>query len=704
MGLKELHIGTSYETLGDVDPVSDFYIPALSQAVEYDRSVGFFSSASLALAARGVAGLIRNGGTMRLIVSPNLNERDIDAIKLAANNPDEVIEGIASELLGNIDALADEIERDHVKALGWMLANGRLEMKIAVIVDEDGNVQAGQLYHQKIGLIEDCDGDALSFSGSVNETASGWLLNCEEFKVFKSWEPGQLDFYQSDRAKFESLWNGEHKSVKTFVPTHSFCEKLVSAGANFELEHSVIANYRRTRKQTRISLFPYQKEALEAWLANDGRLLFEMATGTGKTRTALACVGELLAREKKFVCIVATPQSTLSRQWEKETAALGLQFDKSVFADSSAGPSARWLKEISSAISRIRIGRSSSLIIYTTHKSACSKKLLDIINKLPDSVATCIVGDEVHGMGSPKQRAGLLERYRYRIGLSATPSRWFDEDGTELIRRYFGDRSFVFTIAQAQNTINPITGDTFLCPYEYHLVFSSLNDEELDKYCALTKRIVAAKNSPLPDAEEHVEKLLRDRAEIKKDAASKMVHFEDLIDSVDLTGAIVFTSPHRISEVCLMLGSHEIAAHRFTEEEGTAKRVEYGGLSEREYLLDAFRQGDIQTLVAIKCLDEGIDIPEAKTAVLLSSSTNPREYVQRVGRVIRRHPGKKIAHIYDFVIEPDWKRIKEMGGIELEKKLFKQEMVRIEDMRANAVNSTDLLFEVQDRLRRANGY
>ena len=177
MGLKELHIGTSYETLGDVDPVSDFYIPALSQAVEYDRSVGFFSSASLALAARGVAGLIHNGGTMRLIVSPNLNERDIDAIKLAANNPDEVIEGIASELLGNIDALADEIERDHVKALGWMLAKGLLEMKIAVIVDEDGNVQAGQLYHQKIGLIEDCDGDALSFSGSVNETASGWLLN-----------------------------------------------------------------------------------------------------------------------------------------------------------------------------------------------------------------------------------------------------------------------------------------------------------------------------------------------------------------------------------------------------------------------------------------------------------------------------------------------------------------------------------------------
>lgn len=701
MSIRDLSIQASYETLCDDDPVSSFYIPVLSESVAYDRIAGFFSSASLALAARGIAGLIANGGKMRLLVSPNLSEADIDSIR-HSDQVDAFIEDRMSSLLSDPAALADEIERDHIKALGWMLSLGMLELRVAVILDEQGNVTQN-LLHQKVGIMTDSEGDAVSFSGSINETASAWLFNSEEFKVFKSWELGQSDFFFSDKEKFDELWNGDRRNIHTFKPSGGLCDRLVATGRGFDIEHSSLRRYKRSRSVNRISLFPYQKSAKEAWKKNNGRLLFEMATGTGKTRTALSCLQELLINLDRLVCVIATPQSTLSRQWEHELDNLNLRTDHVVFADSSAGTSEGWAAEIRRCLGRIAIGRSNTLAIITTHASASSFRMIEAIESIPSSIGVCLIGDEVHGMGAKKQRQALLERYDYRIGLSATPRRWFDDEGSSLIRSYFGNASFEFTIRDAQDTINPLTGETFLCPYEYHLEYSTLDDDEAERYYELTKRITRYANSSDPDAQERLEQLLRDRAEIKKDAEMKLTRFSALLKWIDPNGMIVFTSPKRIDEVESLLARHRIAAHRLTQREGTKKQDKYEGLSEREYLIRAFKEGDIQTLVAIKCLDEGIDIPEATTAVLLSSSTNPREYVQRVGRVIRRHPGKKLAHIYDFVVEPDWKRISECGDIQFERRLFEQELRRIEDMRANATNSTDLLIEVRDRLGRAYG-
>lgn len=703
MGLRDLSIGPSYETLEGADPVQEFYIPALSQSVRYDRSVGFFSSASLALAARGIAGLIKNEGKMRLVVSPHLSKRDIEVIRAAGDKCDEAVEKIMLDAMADVETLADEIERDHVRALGWMLTSGYLEMRIALVTDDKGDVIQDQLFHQKVGVMRDEKGAALSFSGSINETASGWLYNSEEFKVFKSWDPGQRDFYESDARKFEELWGNERSRVRTFAPKGSLCDFLIAQGDDFDIEFNSLDAIRGVRKPRGISLFSYQREAMEKWKACGGRLLFEMATGTGKTRTALACVQHLLETKDALVCVIATPQTTLSRQWSRELESLGLKFDCKVFADSSECQSREWAAKIRSKISRIAIGRSKSLVVFTTHKSAANPLFLDAMSRIGESVATCLVGDEVHGMGSREYVRALSDRYDYRIGLSATPSRWFDDAGTEAIVRYFGGESFEFAIRDAQETVNPLTGEPFLCPYKYELVQVSLTDDESEEYERLSELISKYCHSDDPESKEKTKRLLMKRANVKKNAAKKLGAFERLLGEIDPNNMIVFTSPEHIDEVEGLLAKKRIAAHRFTKDQGTRPRCEFDGLSERDYLIRALREGALQALVAIKCLDEGIDIPEARTAVLLSSGTNPREYVQRIGRVIRRAPDKELAHIYDFVVVPDWYRIERYGDIDLERKLFDQELVRIEDMMANAVNRTDLLIQAMELRGRAYG-
>lgn len=701
MGLMDLEIQPSYETLGDCDPVSQFYIPALAESIEYDRGVGFFSSASLALAARGVAGLIKNNGKMRLVVSPHFSEADLEVIRSADQNREDAVEAAMSVAMMDVEALANEIERDHVRALGWMLKSGYLDLRIACVVDEEGNIRGDKLFHQKVGILRDADGMAVSFSGSINETVSGWLHNSEEFKVFKSWDSGQKAFFQSDEKKFEEMWNNRRHLVRVFRPHGAFNNFLINEGRDFDIEFSSLSRKRGRSKDNAISLFPYQKEAVRKWRECGGRLLFEMATGTGKTRTALACLCELLIKKRRVVCVIATPQNTLSRQWERELHALSICCDSIMFADSSAGTSAEWSRRLQEEVSRVLIGRSNSLVVFSTHASACDDKLIGEIESLPSSVTTCLIADEVHGLGAMKQRRALSDRYDYRIGLSATPSRWFDESGTDLIHSYFGD-SFVFPISSAQNTINPLTGRPFLCPYRYHLIFATLTDEESERYCELSRRIARLSHGDDVEDPDRLKRLLLERARIKKDADNKLLEFEKLVDSEDLAGGIVFTSPRHINEVESVLGRRGIAAHRYTSKQGTTRRVEYGGLSEREYILKLFKQGDYKMLIAMRCLDEGIDVPEARVAVLLSSSTNPREYVQRIGRVIRQSPNKEVAEIYDFVVEPDWSRLRDFG-LKEERRLFEQEMRRVEDMRMNALNSTEALITIRERLGRAYG-
>lgn len=703
MSLPDLKLKSAYETLKE-DPVREFYVPALKEAIAYDRIAGFFSSTSLALAARGVLGLIENGGRMRLIVSPNLSAEDLEAIRRSTDDPQAYIE---SSMIQDLGDLGETLRDNHVKALGWMLANDLLEIRIACVIDEDAET-TGALFHQKVGILTDAKGNKVSFSGSINETASGWLSNAEEFKVFNSWTVGHSDFLSPDIAKFEEFWNGERAYARIFKPSEAFSAHIMKMGEGFKRESLKLKEYVRERQREEaleaIPLFPYQKEAVDRWEQSDRRMLFEMATGTGKTRTAIACANLVKSTEAQFVCIVAAPEITLARQWETEFNNLGVMFDQAVFADGSSGGKALWEPEINRALSRIRARIDTSLLVMTTHATACKDEFVSLFNRLAAPIKICFIGDEVHGLGARKQRNALIDRYDYRIGLSATPSRWFDEAGTKVIEDYFNNQTFIFGIRDAQQTIRPGTDHAFLAPYVYLPIFVALDDEEMDGYIRLTERISKLSHAEDDETQEAVERLLMKRADITKNASAKMMAFKQLLkeeDYVDKT--LIFTSPQQINDVLRMLATERISAHPFTQEQGTRKKKEFAGKSEREYLIEQFKLGGYQALVAISCLDEGIDIPSADTAVLLSNSTNPREYIQRIGRVIRYYEGKERSYIIDFVVEPDWSRISDPVILAFETRVFEKELRRVAEMADNAINSVEVLQQTNRRLEALYG-
>ena len=317
-------------------------------------------------------------------------------------------------------------------------------------------------------------------------------------------------------------------------------------------------------------------------------------------------------------------------------------------------------------------------------------------------IPICFVGDEAHGLGANIAKKGLLDIYKYRIGLSATPKRWFDDIGSTILTHYFGNKSFEFTIGDALSTINPITKKTFLVNYYYHPIFIQLTDDEFDEFLKLSNRIkkLYAFSQESDEYQKRLESLLFARANIEKNAVNKYQALNEIIaDGKTLKDTIFFTSDAQINEVLLMLSSKGIIAHRFTQNEGTSPEARYGGQSERQYLLQKFKDGAYQTLVAMNCLNEGIDIPSASTAIIMSSSTNPREYIQRIGRVLRQDTGKTRAYIYDFILEPNLERLKNPEFIEFERKIFEKEINRAKDMSMNAINNAEVLLAISEKMR-----
>ena len=642
MGLKDIEISTSYETgESSTQLLDEFYIPVLEQAKTYYRIAGFFSSSALSVAAKGIEGLVKNGGKMYLLVSPELSEDDYNTIVQHGCIPE------GSRMFE--DFTTDDLPNENLKALAWLLDTGHLEIKIVV-----GQKSRNSLFHQKVGIVTDDVGDMISFSGSINETAQAWINNIEEFKVFRSWEPGQLDYLQSDLNKFLSYWKNQKPEIAAVydIPA-SVREKIVKIKPRDVWDLNVMRRYKKEKavKENKLSLFPHQQQAVEMWLANNHSLLMEMATGTGKTRTAIGCLMEKLKDGEKLFTIVATPQNTLSRQWKDDFTKLGILLDHSAIID---GSNSKWRKDLKLLLLDLSDDRIKTAIIFTTHATASSDAFIEIIRQFKYDTKILFVGDEVHAAGAAKQRKAMLPEYEYRIGLSATPERMFDEGGTSLIREYFGSKSFEFTIADALSTNNPLTGKPFLNRFLYYPVFVPLTDKENKTYNKITQQIIILKNQEAVD-QEQLERLYDRRADVCKNAENKVAAFEQLLldmKPASIFDTIAFVSDKQIVPSFEIMSSLKIKRAKITESESASSVVTPEGLTERQNIISQFVKHQLQVLVGIKCLDEGIDIPNARIAVLMSSSTNPREYVQRVGRVIRQAPDKDISIIYDFITTP----------------------------------------------------
>lgn len=646
MGLRDLYLESCYETEESKDHLLEkFYIPVLNQTKKYYRIAGFFSSSSLCVAAEGLEGLCHNHGHMYLLVSPELSLADFKVIQEhhAIDENAEMFKQL--EFNANVD--------DRLKLLAYLLDEGILEIKIVVCNNSPTN-----LFHQKVGIMVDSNGDMISFSGSINETAQAWLNNIEEFKVFRSWKPGQLEYVESDKKKFEAYWNNQRESIATVydIPK-AIKERIVKIKPTDPMELGCMKRYQKKAEQDDLSLFPHQKEAVKKWLQNDWKLLMEMATGTGKTRTAIGCVYEKLKKKEQFITIVATPQNTLSRQWKADIEKLGISFDVSVIAD---GTNPKWRHNIKLLL--LEFWKYKTAIIYTTHDTASSSAFMDLVKKYKGDTKLLFICDEVHAIGSEKQRNALLDVYEYRIGLSATPERLFDEEGTTLIKKYFGNQSYEFTIFDALNTINPATRKPFLNPYEYHPLFVYMTDEE-SKKCARLNRLIFLKraeiekckkaNEPYLKAQKDLEKLYIKRSDIAKNAEEKLPALNGLLDEMNpekIQDTIIFTSSEQMDLFMKLLADKKITRARITEDISAKKVNKNTGLTERQQILDDFAKKNLQVILGIKCMDEGIDVTTARVAIIMASSTNPREYIQRVGRVIRPAQGKEISEIYDFIV------------------------------------------------------
>lgn len=704
MSFRDLDIKSNYESgIGDI--VQDFYEPVLADSVLYDRIAGFFTSTSLAVAARGMAKFIQNGGIMRLVTSPILSSEDIAIMQKVIDNANNIT---ASELGLDLTNLEDTLISDHVKALGWLLSQGRIEIKLAIVVDDKGlpitkeNLISHGLFHQKVGILTDKEENHLSFSGSINETASAWTRNDEEFKVFKEWEES-CEYYKKDREKFDEIWSGNKDNVCVIPLPKAIREELISYSKDFDVDTISARKYLSRKKKESsfeldgISLFFYQKEALAKWRNAGYSMLFEMATGTGKTRTAIAGMNYLMHQHERIITIISCPQNTLAKQWKSEVEKLNIYSDETDVID---GTHTNWRNALKTICLQNSAGFADKCIIYTTHDTASSpdftKAILDCVGK---RTKLLFIGDEVHWLGARKLRCALLDRYDFRIGLSATPSRWFDDSGTRLIGNYFGNEHFEFTLKDALSEINPLTGKHFLVDYFYHIHRITLTEEESDRYAILTERIsklYRVKDTD-DDAAELYERLIEQRANIVKNAENKYPILSSILDNLskqgELEDLIIFVSPQQKETVIDILNEKGIIFHQLTQEEGTKPKAQYNGLTERQHIIQKFVEKKYKVLVAIKCLDEGIDIPTATRGILMASSTNPREYVQRIGRIIRQEHTKKYAYLYDICVESS-SNIFDDGIREIDQKIRRKELARLTEIAEYAINSADALKNI----------
>lgn len=649
MSFIDLNLEPYYDS-EENDLINDFYIPVLSNSKEYLRLVGYFNSGTLSLVSKGLKDFILHNGKMKLVCSYDLDEADIKAIYDASYSLKDVISKNFIKELEKLSKNKDSVYFNNIQILGWMVAHDMLEIKIAVKLDDYGNITSDGILHAKVAVLEDFEGNKISFTGSNNETSAALKNNFEQFDVFNSWKEESRVKKHLDT--FNKYWNETINSYEVMSVPEAVERKLISYAPK---KYDDLKFDDEKKENKKPDLFSYQIKARESWFKNNRRGIFAMATGTGKTYTSFGCLEKVLELENKLITVIAVPYIHLVQQWKNSLEQYGLmdKIDTLIIADTS---NYKWKQDLANAIYEVDFNIISNAVVITTHKTLSGEKFRSLISEDGLTSKLLLIADEMHGLGSYKYREGLLECYDYRLGLSATPERVFDDVGTDILMSFFNDIVYTFSLEEALKTINPITGKTYLTPYNYYPCFVNVSTEELNTYKELTDKIIKIKHSKNNDQQEDsLEKRYRERADIIKNAINKYDVLRSLLNDLgkDVKDLIIYCSPQQIDEVINIAGNEfGLNVRKFTNEESAKVEKKWGNKSERDVILESFSEGSHQCLVAMKCLDEGVDIPSATNAILMCSSTNPREFIQRIGRVIRRYPGKNEANIYDLMVKP----------------------------------------------------
>lgn len=648
MSLRDIQIDSEYRTLS-CDMANDFYIPMLGEAILYKRAVGFFSSSALAAISAGIYELYENGGKIQLIASPRLSSEDIEAINDGYQQREEIIKGA---LKRELEDCTDFCQQNRLNLLATLIAKGILDIRIAVTI---GKKCIG-MYHEKMGLIEDIEGNIVAFSGSMNETDTAIHDNYEAIDVFCSWISTDNKRVERKNQAFLKMWDGldENICVMKFPEIEKeFIEKYQMGDIDEKsLKEGWAAYHVKPTfglvKPEWLNLYDYQQEAIKNWQANDYCGIFDMATGTGKTLTALGAVAELCKNVKRLAVIIVCPYQHLVEQWVEDIRAFGAN----PIIGYSGSSYTNYKKELKNRIFNFNYKITDFFCFITTNASFMSKAINEEIRKL--SQDTILVVDEAHNFGAKNLQNTLQQDFTYRLALSATLERQGDEDGTNILRNFFGNKCIEYGLERA-------IAEKKLTPYYYYPVIVYLTDAELDKYQLYTSKIIQniVKRKDKTIVTNLAKEFMLKRARLVAGASEKIEKLREMANDFKneknmliYCGATNVQGYDNCSDDDIRQIDYISRMLNFDFGMRTAQFTSREDSKERKRRLEEFQNGEIQALIAIKCLDEGVNVPAIKTAYILASTTNPKEYIQRRGRVLRLYPGKEAAYIYDFITLP----------------------------------------------------
>jgi DNA phosphorothioation system restriction enzyme len=671
----------------------DFYEKCLPLSMRFDRAVGFFASSVFAACPEAFHRFFENRGRMRVVCCPILDRADIDAIYRGYRDRPEVVRTARLAILAH--GRRETLQR-RSELTSWLVASGSVEIRIARREPGYGN----HIYHEKLGLFGDEEDHWVAFAGSANESLSGLEGNFESVDVFRSWLPTERKRVDQKRSSFDRLWANETEGVEVLAFAEAATRGYLKARVKPEVEgeatgspegQTAVADVGPLPGIEEILLLPgavrlkeHQKDAVRKWFGAKGRGVFAMATGSGKTIAALAAASKFYEwANAPVLVVIVCPYLHLCVQWIEEARRFGL--DPLLCAMERSA----WYEPLSTRLYNLASGTRRVASVVVSNATFATPAFQSLLRRAP--ARSLIVGDEVHNLGAPDLRAALPQNIGFRLGLSATPQRHRDLVGTQAIRDYFGEPVIEYSLRQALD-------DDVLCPYRYVPILVPLTDDELDEYLALTRRIAQLMNaSSAGEGSPALDALLLQRARLLGTARGKIPALISLLSPLrETTHNLIYCGDGSVeSEPDASILRHIDAVVRALGrdlEMAVAKYVADTPLTRRHLLRRRFAEGDLQGLVAIRCLDEGVDVPETRRAFILASSTNPRQFIQRRGRILRRSPGKTMAEIYDFIVEPSEEEIDPSNPIfPTARSLFRRELGRIWEFAGLAVNGPEAL-------------
>ena len=694
--------------------LDDFYFPALSVANRYDRAVGFFSASAINIAGQALSMFVKNGGQIRLILGAFSEQEDLEAVKRGYKER-EISLKLGTELLSVISNARDNLFQNRFETLCWLVAYGRLEIKVAL--------RPRGMYHDKVGIICDEAGDKVVFAGSANESTHALLPthNYESINVFRTWIAEHAEFYGPHIDSFERLWSNQSSSTAVIDLPTAVRDKLISVGRSLhytpdpEFEAAIAARVRSRNtvatgstpaKPTEpialngqpFQMRPHQLAALDAWKAKgDFQGTLDLATGAGKTITAAHAIVKLSQAINGLTCVIAVPYQNLADQWADVLSHFNIYPVRCYVSK------LQWEDKLRTTVHELAMGSRSFAAVIVVNRTLKSPEFQQCLSRIRGNRLFWI-GDECHHHTSKAYEGYLPTHARYRLGLSATPEHYLDEGRNERLNDFYGSIVSQYTLTQAIK-------DDVLTPYEYFPHIVEFTEEEAENFVDLSDqigRIFAREVDGSTEMSTQLTALLMKRARLVGSATNKLTNLrvvladqsptqhtlfycgDGTVDSEEGTeGAVddVEQGKRQVEAVSTILHDLSWNVSRFTSRE--SRRT-------RDDILESFRLGIIDAMVAIRCLDEGIDVPACSTAYILASSRDPRQFVQRRGRILRRSPGKEIAIIHDFVVV-----LPHLFDLESEyaERLIRSELIRVAEFSSLSENRSNAYERLAPVLR-----